>query len=194
MQFKFSQDIETLLHKVSQTSLTLQDLLTVTAERGFSLLIALLALPFIFPIPPGLTGVAGAVIALLAAQMMLGRKRPWLPPRFARIAFPPALAAKLLTQIRVLTRVVERLCRPRLLPLATNPQIWRLNGFVIAWLTFLLVLPIPFTNPLPALGILLLAVAMLEADGFLMCLVYGWTASISFGLYLAGRHLWSLVF
>jgi hypothetical protein len=194
MQFKFSQDIETLLQKVSQTSLTLQDLLTVTAERGFSFLIALLALPFIFPIPPGLTGVAGAVIALLAGQMALGRKRPWLPPRFARIAFPPALATKLLTQIRGLTRILERLCRPRLLPLATTPQLWRLNGLVIAWLTFLLVLPIPFTNPLPALGILLLAVAMLEADGFLMCLVYGWTASISFGLYLAGRQLWSLVF
>ncbi|MFM7576841.1 MAG: exopolysaccharide biosynthesis protein, partial [Microcystaceae cyanobacterium] len=59
MQLKFSQDIEILLKQVAHRSLTLQEILAVTAERGFCLMIAFLALPFIFPIPPGLTGIPG---------------------------------------------------------------------------------------------------------------------------------------
>jgi hypothetical protein len=46
-------------------------------------------------------------------------------------------------------------------------------------------LPIPFTNPIPTAGILLLAVATLEADGLLMCVAYGLTIAITLG---SGRH------
>ena len=194
MNFKFSQDIEALLTLVAQKSLTLKDILNVTAERGFCLLIAFLALPFIFPIPPGLTGVAGVVILLLSGQMLLGFHRPWLPEQMARASFPTALAQHLLKHIKRLTKILERVTRPRLMVLATHPYIWRLNGLVLAWLTVLLILPIPLTNPLPALGILLLTVAMLEADGLLMCFAYGWTVSITLGIYVLGAKLWSLAF
>ncbi|BFM39764.1 exopolysaccharide biosynthesis protein [Synechocystis sp. LKSZ1] len=194
MNFKFSQDIEALLTLVAQKSLTLKDILNVTAERGFCLLIAFLALPFIFPIPPGLTGVAGVVILLLSGQMLLGFHRPWLPAQMARASFPTALAQHLLKHIKRLTKILERVTRPRLMVLATHPYIWRLNGLVLAWLTVLLILPIPLTNPFPAIGILLLTVAMLEADGLLMCFAYGWTFSITLGIYLLGAKLWSLAF
>jgi len=50
-----------------------------------------------------------------------------------------------------------------------------LNGVCIAWLTLLLISPIPFTNPIPTVGILLLTVATLETDGLLMCISYGVT-------------------
>jgi hypothetical protein len=70
---------------------------------------------------------------------------------------------------------------------------WRVNGLIIAWLTILLMLPIPFTNPLPAIGILLLAVGMLEMDGLLMCFAYGWTVVITFGLFLIGSSLWEAI-
>lgn len=75
--------------------------------------------------------------------------------------------------------MLEKITRPRLVRLAESPQIWRLNGVCIAWLTVLLILPIPFTNPIPTVGILLLAVATLEADGLLMCISYGVTALIT---------------
>ncbi len=188
MHFKFSQDIEELLTLVAQKSLTVKDLLAVTAERGFCLLIAFLALPFIFPIPPGLTGVAGSVILLLAFQMLLGFHRPWLPARMANVSFPSSLAQHLLKYVKRLTGIFERVTRPRLIFLASHPYIWRINGLVLAWLTILLILPIPFTNPFPALGILLLTVAMLEADGLMMCFAYGWTLSISFGIYFLGAQ------
>ena len=76
--------------------------------------------------------------------------------------------------------------------LANDPYIWRFNGFVITWLAFLLMLPIPFTNPFPAIGILLLAIAMLEADGLLMAIAYLWTMVFTLILVFVGWNFWEI--
>ncbi|MEC4819217.1 MAG: exopolysaccharide biosynthesis protein, partial [Scytonema sp. PMC 1069.18] len=46
----------------------------------------------------------------------------------------------------------------------------------ISWLAILLISPVPLTNPIPTVGILLLAIATIESDGLLMCLSYIFTA------------------
>jgi hypothetical protein len=179
MHLRFSQDIQTLLDRLAQKPLTLGKIVDQTAERGFSLVMALLVLPFLFPVPPGLTGFFCSPCILLSLQMIVGRKTPWLPQWLRRIEFSPALSQALLKNIHRLTAILEKITRPRLRRIATHPFIWRINGLVIAWLSILLIAPIPFTNPIPTVGILLLLVAMLEADGLLMCVAYGLTAVIS---------------
>ena len=67
---------------------------------------------------------------------------------------------------------------------------WRLNGVCISWLTLLLISPIPFTNPIPTVGILLFVVATLEADGLLMCISYVVTGLITLLFGLIGYALW----
>ncbi|MEA5535569.1 exopolysaccharide biosynthesis protein [Crocosphaera sp. XPORK-15E] len=172
MNLRFSQDIETLLHRLLVHPLTLREILSETAERGFCLTISLLVLPFLFPMPPGFSSILGAGCLLLALQMALGRKTPWLPKRVARFQFPRQFSEILLKNVQKVTKLLEKICRPRLFTIAKHPLIWRGNGLCIAWLTVLLMLPIPFTNPVPTVGILVLAVATLEADGLLMCLGY----------------------
>ncbi|MEB3311527.1 MAG: exopolysaccharide biosynthesis protein [Snowella sp.] len=192
MHLRFSQDIEALLRKAAYEPLILRDMLAVTAERGFCLMIALLALPFIFPIPPGLTGIAGLGILLLSLQMLLGFHQPWLPARVANFPFPSKIAKQLLNPVKRLSRILEKITRPRLAAIAQNRYIWKLNGLFLVWLTLLLMLPIPFTNPLPAIGILILAVAMLEADGLLMGIAYLWTILLTLGLIFLGSNLWAI--
>ncbi len=196
MALRFSQDIEDLLNRLATQPLTLGEIISQTAERGFSLVMALLVLPFLFPLPPGLTGFSGSACILLSLQMMAGRKTPWLPQRLLHMKFPPALSQALLKNIHRLTALLEKITRPRLRQIATHPLIWRVNGLVITWLAILLIAPIPFTNPIPTVGILLLLVAMLEADGLLMCVAYGMTVVIT-GVcggmaYLAWRGITSL--
>lgn len=184
MHLKFSQDIKLLLEKLAEQPLTLGDILTETSERGFSLVIALLVLPFLFPHPPGLTAVPGIACLILSLQMLVGRRSPWLPKKVAQFQFPHWFARQLLQNLRRVTRLLEKIVRPRLPKLAENPYTWRLNGLCLSWLAVLLMSPIPMTNPIPTMGILLLAVATLEADGLLMCVSYVFTilTTLLFGL------------
>jgi hypothetical protein len=190
MNLRFSQDLETLLNRLIEKPLTLGDILAETSERGFSLVIALMSLPFLLPMPPGFAGPLGFGCLVLSAQMALGRRSPWLPKRIAQFQFPSWLTLKLLNLLRRVTGLLEKIARPRLRRLAESHQIWRLNGVCIAWLAFLLMLPIPFTNPIPTAGILLLAVATLEADGVLMCVAYGMTIAITLAVAGIGYTLW----
>ncbi|PSB47169.1 exopolysaccharide biosynthesis protein [Chroococcidiopsis cubana CCALA 043] len=179
MHLKFSHDIKSLLEKLSQQPLTLSDILAGTSERGFSLVIALLVLPFLFPHPPGFTGIPGIACLILSLQMALGRRSPWLPKKVAQFKFPRWFAQQLLQNLKRCTRLLERIVRPRMLKIAGNPYIWQFNGFCIAWLAILLMLPIPLTNSFPTIGILVLAVATLEDDGLLMCVSYIYTIVIT---------------
>jgi len=172
MHLRFSQDIKSLLERLANQPLTLGDILAETSERGFSLVIVLLVLPFLFPMPPGLTGPLGSACLILAVQMALGKRSPWLPKQIASFKFPNWFVLRLLQNLKRVTRILEKIAHPRLVKLAQSRRIWRLNGICIAWLTVLLISPIPFTNPIPTVGILLLAVATLEADGLLMCISY----------------------
>lgn len=189
-QPSFSQEIKALLEQLAHHPLTLAKVLRTTAERGFSLVIGLLVLPFLFPMPPGLTTILGSACLLLSVQMALGRRSPWLPRRVAQFQFPSKLARQILNNLRRVTRWTERFVRPRWVKLTESNHIWQINGACITVLTVLLMSPIPLTNPIPTIGILIFVIATLEADGLLMCIGYVLTGLI-IGLFgLLGYGLW----
>jgi hypothetical protein len=190
MHLRFSQDIKSLLQRLADQPLTLGDILAETSERGFSLVIALLVLPFLFPMPPGFTGPFGGACLILSVQMVLGRRSPWLPKKIANYQFPRAFAQVILQNLRRITKILEKIARPRWGKIANHPWIWRFNGFCISWLAILLISPIPLTNPFPTIGILLLAVATIESDGLLMCISYVITVLITLLFGFIGYALW----
>jgi hypothetical protein len=176
MQLRFSQDIETLLKRLADQPLTIGDILAQTSERGFSLLIVLLALPFLSPVmPPGLSTISGLGCILIGLQMALGIRKLWLPKKIYRFKFPSKFSAQLLKSLDKVNRFLTKFVRPRIPKITENPYVWRINGLCIAWLAALLSLPIsfiPFTNTIPAIAILVLAVATLESDGLLLGIGY----------------------
>jgi hypothetical protein len=186
MTLKFSQDLEVLLQRLSDRTLTLKEIVSETSDRGFSFIIGFISIPSLIPMPPGLTGILGTLCLLLSVQMALGRHEPWIPKSIANYQFPQALALQLLTKIKWAIAILEKLTRPRLLGFVDRPSVWRLNGLCIAWLTILLLLPIPLTNPLPTSAIILLSVATLEKDGLLMCFAYGLSIVVTLFFVLLG--------
>ena len=155
--------------------LTVNTLLTWTQGRGLFLLIVLLCLPFLAPASlPGLSTPLGLVIALLALRWGIG-----LPPRLPRWvgerALPPQFNRVLNGAVRVLEWIERWLVRPR----RTAWMSWRaarlINSAALAVLGLYLALPlaIPFTNFLPAYGILFLSLALMEEDGLLVWVGYG---------------------
>ncbi|HEY9879181.1 MAG TPA: exopolysaccharide biosynthesis protein [Leptolyngbyaceae cyanobacterium] len=187
---KFSEEIKTLLEQLIDRPLTVAEILAETEERGFSLMIGLLVLPFLFPLPPGFTTVLGGGSLLLAVQMALGRRSPWLPKKIAQFRFPQKLAQQMLNPLKRMSRWLENIARPRWSQITRHPRIWQINGLCISWLAVLLMSPIPFTNPAPTVGILAFVIATLEEDGLLLCVSYGLTVlnTVFFGV--LGYLLW----
>ena len=190
MSLKFSQDIKVLLTKLANEPITIADIFQSTGERGVSLIVGLLVLPFLFPMPPGLASVMGIGSFCLSIQMALGKKSPWLPKSVAQFVFPRHLSQQLLKDLGRIMSCLEKIVRTRWRAIATNYYAARVNGFCIAWLSILLVLPIPFTNPFPTVTILLLVLATLEADGLLMLIGYFFTLANTIFFGFIGYALW----
>jgi hypothetical protein len=53
-------------------------------------------------------------------------------------------------------------------------------------------LPIPFTNLLPAYTILVLAIGLLETDGFLLLMGYGMTLATTFFFARISGMIWAI--
>jgi hypothetical protein len=188
----FAKELGLLLQELSDRPLTLGDILAQTSERGFSLVIGLLTFPFLFPMPPGVTTILGGGCLLLSWQMAMGKKIPWLPKRIAGYKFPQRFVSFMLRKLHGFAKIVAKISRRRLTHLIDRPILWRVNGLCIAWLTILLMLPVPFTNPIPTVGILLFVVATLEGDGLLMCVSYISTAIITLFFGGIGYFIWQL--
>ena len=192
MSLRFSQDLQQLLIKLTDRPLAIAEILRQTGKRGFCLVICILVLPFLLPMPPGLSGIMGAGCLILGLQMALGRKSPWLPRKIAKYQLPRSLTRQLLKLLRRLSIWLSKLVRSRCHRISKHPSAWRITGFCIAWLSILLMLPIPFTNPLPATAILLLAIATLENDGVMMFLGYGLTFLNTLIFASVGYALWQI--
>lgn len=143
---------------------TVGELADRVQRRGFGLLMIILALPTLIPIlPPGVAVIVGILYMLLGAQMLWGLSHPWLPARVRRYR----LTGQRLRALRVrgvpLLRRLERLSRPRPLPLDER-IILRGIAVIMVVLGLVLVLPIPFLNTLPAMCVLVLGVGLLNRD------------------------------
>jgi hypothetical protein len=98
---------------------------------------------------------------------------------------------------------LDRVIRPRLLPLTDGAVINRINGLGLTLGGILLLFPlglVPFSNTLPGIAVLFLAVGILQRDGLfiiaghlmnVVTIIY--FAALAIGALLAGQGLMSLI-
>jgi hypothetical protein len=164
---KLSAEIAALSDRFAEGPLTLGQMVAVLQGRAWTLVIMLLALPFISPIPVPLLSVPfGLTIALISLRLALGQK-PWLPDRLMGKPLPPGFFGAVLTFSGKVLLVLEKFLRPRASWFAEIPALLRMHALAMlgAALVLLLPLPVPFTNSFPAWMILLIAGGLLERDG-----------------------------
>ena len=164
---KLSEELADLQQRFAKKPVTLREVIYTLRGRAYTLLLILLTLPFLTPLPlPGLSTLFGLAIGFIAMRLSLGQK-PWLPMRLQRKELPAGFFGKLFTVAARVIRLLEKFLRPRLPVLTASGVLLQLHAFVmlLAALTLLLPLPIPFTNSFPAWAILLLAGGLLERDG-----------------------------
>lgn len=154
----------TLANDPGRERISVGDLLEALGDRALGALMFIFAVPNILPVPPGTSAVLGTPLVFLAAQMTFGR-RPWLPALVAKRSLSREDFAALVGRVIPWLVKAEKLLRPRMTALASPPVEYAV-GLVCLLLALLLALPIPLGNMLPALAISVLALGMLERDGY----------------------------
>lgn len=193
MHLPLSQSLAQVLAETgAPAGLTLNRLLDRTQGRGLYLVVIVLCLPFVIPFSvPGLSTILGSIIILLMLPLAIGR-HPRLPRFLGERPLPPGLQKRVVGGSIAFLHFLERFVQPRHTLWLGWAPIRFVNCLLIALLAFLLALPLPappffFSNSIPSYGIIVLAVSVMEEDGFLIWFGYALVVAnlVFFGL-LAG--------
>ncbi|MDX1952680.1 MAG: exopolysaccharide biosynthesis protein [Verrucomicrobiota bacterium] len=151
---------------------TLNQIIERTERRGLYFVLILLSLPFSTPIPlPGLSNIFGFAMLLLSIRLAFGMP-PYLPRFIGSRSIPADKMCRIIKVSIKLLRFLEKIVKPRRTQWMNQPPFHCFNSLLIGLMAFVLMLPIPpvipFSNALPSYAIILLAMSMMEEDGFMI--------------------------
>ncbi|ANY61127.1 exopolysaccharide biosynthesis protein [Comamonas aquatica] len=166
--------LTSIINDIHGDTITLRKLLERCGREGMLLVCAIACLPFLIPVSiPGVSTVFGAAIVLLSTALFLDRL-PWLPQRILDKDLDANKLKPVLHKGVGMVGKLDRWLQPRWSGLTTSPM-QRVNSAVLVFGGLLLMAPlglIPFSNTVPAVGILLLTVGMMQRDGVFVLLGY----------------------
>ena len=187
-----SDRLERLAESASGGSVTLGWIMEQLHERAFGLFLLVLALPCCVPFLYGIPQIVALPLMFVSAQILMGRRTPWLPDRLAARTVSDEGLRNLAERAGPWLRRIEAISRPRYAQLTTAPAD-RLVGLALVLFSASILVPLPGTNTVPGFAVVLVAMGLLQRDGILVILgsLLGtaWIASLIF----AGATLISLI-
>lgn len=170
-----AESVEYVSKILSGDVVTLREIFNVIGREGMMVFCIFLTLPFMVPVSiPGVSTVFGLVIGLAGVGIITHRP-PWLPDRLLRKKFPADRLRLALEKGAVWIHRLGRISRPSIPVLTHGIGMARVNGLMLIAGALLLMAPfglIPFSNMLPGLAILFLAIGVLQRDGRFVLLGY----------------------
>ncbi len=179
----------------------LADIILLAGERIFGFLFVFLSLPSALPLPaPGYSTPFGIVIFILAVQLIAGAQRPWMPNRVMNYPIALSKVQGILKAGIPWLEKIELISRPRLTYICKSLPGRVVIGSAIALMAISMMIPIPGTNTLPAMGIFVTGFGLLDDDGAitlagLVVCVMGFilSTSILMALWFGGSSLLDLI-
>jgi|SRR5579871_2689776 len=160
-----SQLFQAILKNAPADRVTAAWLLRSLGRRSFGMVMLLLGL---VAMAPGVSVIAGFLLAGLSFQMMMGRESMIVPRWIASRSMSTHRIARLIDRTTPVMKALETFIRPRWhTPLIATK---RLVGIVVLMLAGSILIPIPLSNIVPGAITMLVAFAYLEEDGLLLCL------------------------
>lgn len=175
--------------------LSIGEILDRLDERAFGIIILILAIPCLVPALYGVPQIVGVPIILLAGQLMLGRKEPWLPASWTRRHISRDMLNRMADFAEKRMRWVETLSRPRLRLLTTGVG-ERVAAVLMILATLTIILPM--TNSVPSLGLALIAAGLIQRDGLFVlageAIALGWVTALTVvAIGLAFGATWAII-
>ncbi len=193
MELTVSQLLRQQLALYHDHTLTLGTFLDAVKEQGFGLLLVAFALPVLVPLPPLVGAVPGMALILWGLQRFLGHRTPWLPERIRRRTLTPRMAVLLSTRAIPVVERMERFFPRRKHHSRLEEWESRIAGLMVVFMAFLLLLPTPFLNTIPAMVIAAIGLSFLNRHRVML-----WTSmvlgavvftAVAFTVFLGGERL-----
>lgn len=177
--------LQTLIDGAPRSHVALVWLIDNLGARSFGIVMLLIGL---LGAVPGMSPVIGILLAVVAIQMVMARSTPVLPAFIAGQRIQTLQLARLIGRVIPVLQRLERIIRPRWrTPFEARK---RVVGFVILLLGMTMLAPIPFSQVIPALVVMLLAFAFLEEDGVLLCIAL---AAAAVSLSITAAAVWGAI-
>lgn len=168
--------------------LTCNGLIKIVGPDSHILAILVFSVLNLLPGPPGYSVVIGLAIMAFAVMMLTSKPlRLW--PFVGERQIPLTILVKLLEFFAGFTRFISKFSKPRVAAL-TSPRLLPLIAVMAFIFGVAMLVPIPFTNTLPSLGLAIICVGMLNRDG--IAVLVG-SAIALFGLVLLFLALWLVI-
>jgi len=180
-----------LLSQISNGNLPdyiiLEEFLEITGDRGRFISCMVLATPFLIPVSiPGSSTPFGIAIMFIGMNVIFNKFL--VPQRILKYKIPRNAAVNILKGSIMGLKKFEIVLKPRAQILTNRHSMNAINGVLLVFSAFLLMLPlpIPLTDTLPAYSIFLLSAGVLESDGYFIMISYMLTivTALYFGLML----------
>ena len=154
-------------------TVSIRDVVEALGEDSLPPNLMIPALAVVSPLSgiPLFSSICGIMIALISAQMLIGRDHVWLPGFLMRRTVSGERMRKALDWMRRPAAFLDRITRERLTVLVRRPMRWIVQaiclccGMVMPLLEF-----IPFTSSLMGVVVSLLAFGLLARDGLFVVL------------------------
>ena len=150
-----------------------EEILKLLGERAFGIALLFFSLPSALPfsVIPGVAFVFSLPILFFAVQMVLGRNTLWLPKIMAKHTIPHKTVVNIIHKTVPYLKKAEFFLKPRW-AFMSGRFMEIINGMVIFCLAVLLILPIPFSNFIFALLLIIFSLGLIEKDGVFIMLGY----------------------
>lgn len=149
-------------------TVSLAQIIALAEEKVFGIVLLLLAFPSALPIPaPGYSTPFGIFIFVVAVQLMMGRKKLWLPLSWQKKTIKTEKAQGVLKKGLPWLTKIEAIAHPRFPMVCQSAGGKLVMGVAIAMMAVSMMIPIPGTNTLPAMCVFLIAFGLQEDDGLI---------------------------
>lgn len=191
------EKIELIIQKMPPVEVTLVEIMDIVGADSLLLLTIFLSLIFLVPVSiPGVSTVFGSAVLLIGITRLFARKL-WLPERIATRKLSAEKLREGFKKALAWFHRLEKVSKPhRMRGLTSKGLMTVLNNLSFILAALLLMMPfglIPFSNTLPAVALIFLAIGMMQQDG--VSILLGNLSNVAtiayFGFLIAGGG-WSI--
>lgn len=183
-QESLGEKLETVIQKMPARDITLMEILDIIGDDSLMFVTIFLSLVFLIPVSiPGVSTVFGSAILLIGIARLFNRKL-WFPEKIARRTISAEKLIKVLERALGWFHRFEKISKPHRLALLASEGTLNNLSFILGAL--LLMVPfgfVPFSNTIPAVALIFLAIGIIQKDG--VSLLLGHLANIATIVYFS---------